>query len=57
MAVMAGIKTEHLGKINAWNHERLLGVQGHNTVAFEAVTTGNYGGFDAWLSEGGDGNL
>ena len=57
MTVMAGIKTEHLGKINAWNHERLLGGQGYNTVAFEAVTTGNYGGFDAWLSEGGDSNL
>ncbi len=56
-AVFEGTKIERLGKINAWNHERLLDVQGDNKVAFEAITTGNYGGFDVWLSEGGEGDL
>ena len=37
-------------KINAWNHERLLEVEGDDTVVWEAITTGNYGGFDVWLS-------
>ena len=36
-------------KINAWNHERLLEQRGSNTVEWNAMTTGNYGGFDAWL--------
>ena len=56
-AVFEGAKIERLSKINAWNHERLLEVQGDNTVAFEAITTGNFGGFDAWLSGRADGNL
>jgi len=36
-------------KINAWNHERLLEVNGGDTVVFDAITTGNYGDFDVWL--------
>tara|TARA_B100000315_G_scaffold251951_1_gene287717 strand:+ start:3921 stop:6224 length:2304 start_codon:yes stop_codon:yes gene_type:complete len=36
-------------KINAWNHERLLEVDGDNKVKWDAITTGNYGGFDVWL--------
>ena len=37
--------------INAWNKERLLEQRGRDTVVFDAITTGNFGGFDAWLEE------
>ena len=49
-AVFEGAKIEKMAKINAWNHERLLEVQGADSVAWDAITTGNYGGFDVWLS-------
>ena len=39
-------------KINAWNPERLLELNGSDTVQFDAMTTGNFGGFDVWLKEG-----
>jgi hypothetical protein len=38
-----------MATINAWNPERLLRQVGSDTVEFDAVTTGNFGGFDAWL--------
>jgi hypothetical protein len=43
-----------MAKINAWNHEKLLEQVGHDTVYFDALTTGNFGGFDVWLEEGAD---
>jgi hypothetical protein len=48
-----GASIRRMEKINAWNHERLLEVDGADTVVFDAITTGNYGGFDVWL-DGGD---
>lgn len=33
-------------KINAWNHERKLEQRGHDTIEWDAMTTGNFGGFD-----------
>lgn len=36
-------------KINAWNHERKLEKNGSDTIEWDAMTTGNYGGFDVWL--------
>ncbi|MGA1248730.1 MAG: DUF3604 domain-containing protein [Candidatus Nanopelagicales bacterium] len=44
-----------ISKINAWNHERLLEQRGHDSVEWDAITTGNFGGFDAWLDEGSNG--
>jgi len=38
-------------KINAWNHERKLEQYNGDTVVFDAITTGNFGGFDAWLAK------
>ena len=49
-ASFTGAKIEKMAKINAWNHERLLEVQGDDCVVWDAITTGNYGGFDVWLS-------
>ncbi|MDE0256418.1 MAG: DUF3604 domain-containing protein, partial [Rhodospirillaceae bacterium] len=42
-------KIDRLAKINVWNHERRLETEGDGKVVFEAITTGNYGGFDVWL--------
>ena len=38
--------------MNAWNQERLLETADNDTVVFDAITTGNFGGFDVWLDEG-----
>ena len=48
-ASFGGAKIRHMEKINAWNHERKLEQHGVDTVVFDAITTGNFGGFDAWL--------
>ncbi|MCP3991989.1 MAG: DUF3604 domain-containing protein [Actinomycetia bacterium] len=45
---------QRMGKINAWNHERRLETSGDDTVEWDAITTGNFGGFDVWLNEGDD---
>ncbi len=44
-----GAVVKRMAKINAWNHERLLETQGSDMVVFDAITTGNFGGFDAWI--------
>jgi len=41
-------------KINAWNHERKLEQHGRDVVVFDAITTGNFGGFDVWLDDAAD---
>ncbi|EDP65115.1 hypothetical protein BAL199_01174 [alpha proteobacterium BAL199] len=45
-----GAGIERFQRINAWNHDRLLAQHDDNTVAFDVLTTGNFIGFDAWLS-------
>jgi len=42
-------KITRLEKINAWNHERKLVQNGSDTIEWDAMTTGNFGGFDVWL--------
>ncbi|MCP5374082.1 MAG: DUF3604 domain-containing protein [Hyphomicrobiales bacterium] len=56
-ATFAGATVDRIAKINAWNHERLLEKTGPHTVEWDALTTGNFGGFDAWLDEGDGGRL
>ncbi len=56
-AVFGGAKIVRMEKINAWNHERLLEVQGENRVKWDAITTGNFGGFDVWLDPFHDAEL
>ncbi len=51
-AVFKGCRIERLAKINAWNHERRLERCSRDTVEWDAITTGNFGGFDVWLEEG-----
>ena len=51
-ATFKGCRIKHFAKINAWNHERQLEQSNHNTVVWDTFTTGNFGGFDAWIEEG-----
>ena len=46
-----------LSKINAWNHERKLQQNGSQAIEFDAITTGNFGGFDVWLDESQDATM
>ena len=48
---LEGAEIQRMEKINAWNHERLLKTEGSDKVVFDAITTGNYGGIDLWLTE------
>ncbi|MCP4623822.1 MAG: DUF3604 domain-containing protein [bacterium] len=47
----------HWQGINAWNPERRFEMVNNDTVVFDAITTGNFGGFDAWLDEGPEAQL
>lgn len=46
-----------MDKINAWNHERRLEQRGHDTVEWDAMTTGNFGGFDVWFEQQADATI
>jgi hypothetical protein len=56
-ARFSGATIKRIAKINAFNHERLLEKQSSDTVVFDAITTGNFGGFDAWLDGDNSGEL
>ena len=52
----AGRTIRRMTKINCWNHERTVACSDASTIAFDAITTGNFGGVDVWL-DGDDGDL
>lgn len=54
-ARFGGSVVKRMEKINAWNLERRLEIASADGVVFDAITTGNYGGFDVWLDEDPDG--
>ena len=54
-ARFGGSIINRLGKVNAWNLERRLEQHSADAVVFDALTTGNFGGFDVWLDEDSDG--
>jgi len=56
-ASFGGASIRNIAKINAWNLERKLEIKNNNTVIWDTVTTGNFGGFDVWLDAKGDENL
>ncbi len=56
-AVFDGARITGFDRINAWNPERHLALDGDNAVSFDTITTGNFGGFDVWLEEGDDASL
>ena len=42
---------ERVAPINLWNLDKKLRQTGPATLAWEALTTGGFGGFDAWLAD------
>ncbi len=51
-AELAGATIKRFEKINVFNHERLLQQLG-SVIIFDAITTGNFGGFDVWFDDSG----
>ncbi len=54
-ARFVGCAIKNINKVNAWNPEHKLEQIGEDTVEWDTLTTGNFGGFDAFLVEGEDG--
>jgi hypothetical protein len=52
-----GCQIERIAPINQWNHERPTEQQGDDRVTWNTITTGNFGGFDAWLAPAADAQL
>lgn len=44
-------RVEKMQKINHWNLERSIDAIDDQTIKFDAVTTGNFGGCDIWLTD------
>lgn len=49
-AHVSGARIQKFEPINLWNPERLLEQRGSDTIVFDTITTGNFMGFDIWLS-------
>src|SRR5581483_2122395 len=54
---MAGNRILRTAVINNWNLDRGIQRQDATSLAWKAVTTGNYGAIDLWLAEPGAGSL
>ena len=50
-------RVERIAPINQWNHERPTLLHGDDLVTWNTITTGNFGGFDAWFSAAEDAQL
>jgi hypothetical protein len=48
---------ERIAPINLWNLDKKLTQTGPARLAWEALTTGGFGGFDAWLADERSGSL
>ena len=48
---------ERVAPINLWNLDKKLSQTGPATLTWEALTTGGFGGFDAWLADPRSGTL
>ncbi len=56
-ATFSGAAIRRFQKINFWNQERKLETDHRHTVTWDAITTGNFGGFDVWLDKISDSRL
>lgn len=54
---LSGNTFERIAPINLWNLDKKLELQAPETVAWTALTTGGFGGFDAWLADPRAGTL
>jgi hypothetical protein len=52
-----GASIRHWQGLNTWNQERILETVNSDTMVWDAITTGNFGGFDVWLDESPDARL
>jgi hypothetical protein len=50
-ARLEGNRILRLVQINGWNPEKPIVQEGATRVRFQAITSGNFGGFDLWLEE------
>jgi Protein of unknown function (DUF3604) len=48
---LTGNRFERIAPINLWNLDKKLTQTSATTLAWEALTTGGFGGFDAWLAD------
>ena len=56
-ARFTGNRIERVWAINFWNRDKTLEREGEDGLSWRALTTGNFGGFDAWLADGHTGAL
>ena len=56
-AVLAGNEVERLAPINRYNLDKRLDLKDRNRIEWTALTTGGFGGFDAWLADPQAGTL
>jgi hypothetical protein len=56
-AKISGNKITKAAPINFFNPDKTLDLTGDDTLEWKALTTGNYGGFDAWLEDGKSGSI
>lgn len=54
---LSGNAFERIAPINLWNIDKKLELLAPDTVAWTALTTGGFGGFDAWLADPRAGTL
>ena len=54
---LQGNRFERIASINLWNLDKKLTQMGPATLAWEALTTGGFGGFVAWLADARSGTL
>jgi hypothetical protein len=54
---LQGNQFERVAPINLWNLDKKLTQTGPASLTWEALTTGGFGGFDAWLADGRSGTL
>jgi hypothetical protein len=56
-AVLDGNRVERIRPINLWNLDKQIVLKSPTELAWEALTTGGFGGFDAWLADPRSGRL
>jgi hypothetical protein len=56
-ATLEGNGFERFSPINLWNLDKPLEQRGPTQLAWQALTTGGFGGFDAWLTDPRAGKL
>jgi hypothetical protein len=54
---LQGNAFERVAPINLWNLDKKLMQTGPSALSWEALTTGGFGGFDAWLADARSGTL